>query len=299
MHVSWRVVIINEGEYLRLKLDNLLVTRGSDEISVPLSDISMIVIENLNCVLSTRLMDACNQNNVLIVNCDYKHIPSGIFYGLNTHTKATKVLYSQMEWSQEFKDITWQYITFSKISNQIDHLKMREKNLDKIKLMYDLANEIKPGDKTNREGHAAKVYFNELFGMDFKRDDDTVENAALNYLYSIIRAYFTRLVVGYGYTGMIGLFHKNQFNNFNLVDDLMEVFRPIADYYVINLLKEYEYFNIDLRIELINFLHTEIKFTNHKMIMSSAIEKYFQSFMKYTKHQNISKFEMPHIAFYE
>lgn len=27
--------------------------------------------------------------------------------------------------------------------------------------------EIELGDKTNREGHAAKVYFNALFGMDF------------------------------------------------------------------------------------------------------------------------------------
>ena len=29
--------------------------------------------------------------------------------------------------------------------------------------------EIEIGDKTNREGHAAKVYFNELFGMKFTR----------------------------------------------------------------------------------------------------------------------------------
>ena len=39
---------------------------------------------------------------------------------------------------------------------------------------------------SNREGHAAKVYFNALFGMEFTRALSTPENAALNYGYQKI-----------------------------------------------------------------------------------------------------------------
>ena len=49
-------------------------------------------------------------------------------------------------------------------------------------------------DSTNREGHAAKVYFNALFGMSFTRSADTPVNAALNYGYSIILSAFNREV---------------------------------------------------------------------------------------------------------
>lgn len=45
--------------------------------------------------------------------------------------------------------------------------------------------EIEDGDSTNREGHAAKVYFNALFGKDFSRGEDCDANMYLNYGYSI------------------------------------------------------------------------------------------------------------------
>ena len=49
------------------------------------------------------------------------------------------------------------------------------------------ADELEYFDNTNREGHAAKVYFNSLFGKGFSRDDVNDINAALNYGYSILR----------------------------------------------------------------------------------------------------------------
>lgn len=38
--------------------------------------------------------------------------------------------------------------------------------------------QIELADTTNREGHAAKVYFNALFGMEFTRSADIAINAA-------------------------------------------------------------------------------------------------------------------------
>ena len=34
-------------------------------------------------------------------------------------------------------------------------------------LLKQYQENVESGDRTNREGHAAKVYFNALFGMDF------------------------------------------------------------------------------------------------------------------------------------
>jgi len=64
-------------------------------------------------------------------------------------------------------------------------------------------------DATNREGHAAKVYFNALFGLNFTRTSDNFVNAALNYGYSIILLTFTREIVANGYITQLGLYHQN------------------------------------------------------------------------------------------
>ena len=84
-------------------------------------------------------------------------------------------------------------------------------------------------DATNREGHAAKVYFNALFGMDFTRSAETPINAALNYGYSLILSVFNREISANGYLTQLGVFHNNMFNHFNLGSDLMEPFRIIVD----------------------------------------------------------------------
>lgn len=95
--------------------------------------------------------------------------------------------------------------------------------------MRKYVEEIEYGDATNREGHAAKVYFNALFGMDFTRTEENSINAALNYGYGILLSTFNREIILNGYITQLGLFHNNMFNQFNLGSDLMEPFRPIVD----------------------------------------------------------------------
>ena len=89
--------------------------------------------------------------------------------------------------------------------------------------------QIEEYDVTNREGHAAKVYFNAVFGMDFSRSQENVTNAALNYGYSLILSAFNREVAANGYLTQLGLFHDNMFNFYNLSCDLMEPFRVLVD----------------------------------------------------------------------
>ena len=95
-------------------------------------------------------------------------------------------------------------------------------------MLAKYAAEVQPGDVTNREGHAAKVYFNALFGLSFKRGDKTFLNGALNYGYAVILSAFNREIVANGMNTQLGIAHKNEFNAFNLSCDLMEPFRILG-----------------------------------------------------------------------
>ena len=296
--MSWRIVMVEQGEYLRLKMDNLYIKKGKSEYTIPLSDISMVLVSNQDAIITTRLLDAFTQYNISLVTCDYKHQPNGIFTGLNTNSRATKIFKNQISWTENFKDETWSKIIYYKIYNQKAVMEkiMDDSVTEQISLFKEYLNQIEPGDITNREGHAAKVYFNTLFGSDFVRNDDVdIRNACLNYIYTIVRAYFARLVVAYGLSGMISVHHKNEYNNFNLVDDLMEPFRPYCDLYVINILEDIESFNLEVRIKLVDILNSRIKYNNQSVMMCVAIERYIASFLKYCRSGEIEEFLPPRI----
>ena len=56
--MTWRVVHVSQSEKMRLKLDNLLVQKMGQEFTVPLSDISIIVAEGGDTVVTLRLLSA-------------------------------------------------------------------------------------------------------------------------------------------------------------------------------------------------------------------------------------------------
>ncbi len=195
--MTWRIVHIHQSEKMRLKLDNLVIKKQGEEFTVPLSDISIIVAEGGDTVVTLRLLSTLSKYNIALIVCDNQHLPTGIYHSQNGHFRAYKKLQAQLAWTQQQKDRLWQIITYFKIGNQQDVLAMLEKDLGTIQLLADYRDHIELGDKTNREGHAAKVYFNELFGKKFVRltqqETDTI-NAGLNYGYAIFRAQLARIV---------------------------------------------------------------------------------------------------------
>ena len=69
----------------------------------------------------------------------------------------------------------------------------------------------------------------QYFCPDMNRRDDTPMNSRLNYGYSIIRNSMVRAIIAAGLLPAFGIHHQNQFNAYNLADDLMEPFRPFVD----------------------------------------------------------------------
>lgn len=278
--MSWRVVLVNKGDHLQLKLDNIVIKKGELDYIIPLSDISIIVLEGLNTVITTRLLNALTQYNINLVICDHKHTPSGIFGALSSHSRASKLLKEQIAWNNQIKDEFWQMIVQMKLKNQLSVLEKFTNDVEYIGKLKEYISNVMPGDKTNREGHAAKVYFNSMFNIDFVRDDSSnIINAGLNYGYSIIRSYMSRLVVGYGLVGMIGLFHKNEYNQFNLVDDLMEPFRQFVDVHVYLNFKGKEFMDADMRRNLVDLINRQIICENKKTLICNMMENYVIRFI--------------------
>lgn len=297
--MTWRIVHVNQSEKMHLKLDNLVVRKYGEEFVIPLSDISMIVAEGGDTIVTLRLLSALSKYNIALIVCDNEHLPTGIFHSQNGHFRAYKKLQNQIGWTQDQKDKMWQIVTYFKINNQQDVLSMFEKNIEAIQLLADYKDHVELGDRSNREGHAAKVYFNELFGKQFTRvtqQEADVINAGLNYGYAIMRAQMARIVSGYGLNGLLGIFHKNEYNQFNLVDDLMEPFRQIVDIWVYQNLRNQEYLKYEYRLQLTNLLNAKIKYGKEVCTVTGAMDKYVKGFIKCIDEKETSKFFCPIVS---
>lgn len=277
--MAFRIILIENEINAKIKLDNLVLNTPEGEIWIPVSDISVIVLDNLRITLSTRFLCTLAQNNVSLVLCDEKHLPIGMFCSYDNHSRAFKHLEFQIKTNGEFYDRLWKDIIVRKILNQAEVIKKvgkREEIYDAIKKM---AYETRNGDKTNREAHAAKIYFNELMDTTFSRgNDELLLNSGLDYGYTIIRSYIARICVGYGLNSQLGIHHRNEYNRFNLVDDLMEPIRPMLDYFAYFLLEGEEYFTAEHRKKLINFLNHKIIYKNKKMYIANVIEEYVSQY---------------------
>lgn len=116
-------------------------------------------------------------------------------------------------------------------------------------------------------------------GKSFSRGNENILlNSGLDYGYAILRGYIARACVGYGLNTQIGIHHKNEYNRFNLVDDLMEPLRPFVDIVAYESMKDEEYFKPEHRRKLVNILNMKIKYRNKNMYLCNMIENYVEQF---------------------
>ncbi len=275
--MAWRNVMIDDGDHLRVYLDNIEIHKGENKYTLPLSDIGIIVLDGMTTSITTRLLSVCSLYNVVLVTCDKKHLPVGMYLPFNQHSRVVKIINKQIRWNNSKKRRLWKQIIRYKINNQSEIMYYYTLNEEKYLLLQGYARDVKIGDETNREGHAAKVYFNTLFGNAFYRDADCIENAMMNYGYAIIRAYIARAILSYGYNPGLGIFHKNEYNAFCLADDILEVFRPVVDAYVISYLlnnEVIEFLSQEIRAYLIGILSKRVLFEDEYRKISTVINKF-------------------------
>lgn len=271
--MSFRTVVITKQAKISYKNRFLVVKQDIDEKYIHLSEIDTIIVDSISVSISSYLLKELADNKINIIFCDDKHNPYGELQPFYSRHNSSKKILEQVKWTNKEKDLVWQAIVKNKILNQALLLKkIKSKQHD---LITSYIKEVTIGDKTNREGHAAKVYFNSLFGKNFVRGNNDKINASLNYGYAILLSTVSKEIVNNGYLTQLGIHHKNEFNPYNLACDLMEPFRIIIDSFV--------YYNKDkeldsnFKLDIINIFNNTYTFNNKKYTLKDIIGLYVKN----------------------
>lgn len=271
--MSFRTVMITKQSSLNYKNRFLVVKQGIEEKYIHLSEIDTIIVDTPAVSISTYLLKELSNNKINIIFCDEKHNPFGELQSYYLSHNSPKKIMLQSKWDDKTKNLVWECIIKNKIQNQI--LILKKINSKRWQLLEEYIKCIKTGDKTNREGHAAKVYFNELYGKNFVRHSNDVINQALNYGYAILLSSFNKEIVSNGYITQLGLNHKNEFNEFNLSCDFMEPFRVVIDRFIYY--NPPEELTTEYKQKLVNILNESFLYDGKNYTLKDVIKKYVKN----------------------
>ena len=282
--MSWRVVVISNRSKLDYKTGYMVVRNEDGEKRIHLGDISVVMCETTAVSITAYLLAELVENKIKVIFCDNMHNPVSELVPMRGSYDTSGKIRSQIKWDEITKTLVWRDIVQNKIRNQAKVLrKVDQANKSDQLLKY--AEEVEPGDVTNREGHAAKVYFNTLFDDEFYRNGNDVRNAILNYGYTILLSCFNREISTSGYLTQIGLWHDNVGNPFNLGSDLMESFRPIIDYYAYN--ANIEELNSEEKMKIVALLNSKVGIADSSQYLNNAIGIYTRSVFNAIDNNNV------------
>ena len=283
--MSWRIVNVLSISKLDLKLNYLVVRTENKITKINLSEILTLIVESTAVSLTAALLNEMIRRKIKIIFCDEKRNPSSELIGYYGSSDTSLRVRSQIAWNDEIKELIWAEIVKEKIGNQSKIIK--KFSLNNYELMQEYVNEVKLNDSDNREAYAAKVYFNSLFGKSFSRSTNCSINSALNYGYMIMLSAFNREIVSSGYLTMLGIHHKNMFNQFNLSCDFIEPFRVLVDEKVyLNMLDKFEK---EEKMMMLDVLNNQVKIDGKIQYVNNAIKIYVNSIFEALEEKDISK----------
>lgn len=288
--MSYRNIFIANEAKLKLKNKQLIVFNG-EEISFHIEDIRSIVVDNPYTSLTSKLIAKLADEGICLIICDDKHIPSCELLPIGAYCRMNKRINLQFSQSKPKLKRIWQKIVQSKINNQAKCLEINK--IDEAKTLYGISKNVVSGDSTNREGYAARLYFKMLFGNDFTRDNENFVNAALNYGYAILRSFIAKTIVAYGLEPSLGIHHKNQLNQYNLADDIIESYRPIVDNFVYQNHTQWgEKFSASQKAQLQLLLNSATVIDANHHSVANAIELTIQSIILSFENEDV-KLKLP------
>lgn len=270
--MGWRCVVIDSPCKLSVS-NNYLIVRNDDVRKIHLSEVYCLMIACPAVNITGIALYELTRNKIKVVFCDEKRDPYGELIGYYGSHNCAKQLRKQLGWSGAAMGFVGTEIVTQKIRNQAAVL--RKYGFDERASMLDgYAAEVVRGDTANREGHAAKVYFNTLFGMSFTREKDCDVNSALNYGYAVLLSCINREVVACGRLTQLGLTHRNEFNEFNLSCDLIEPFRVLVDEDVF--LNRDKPFGKERKFELVGLLNKRVVY-GKEFCLNDAVGSYVRN----------------------
>lgn len=100
----------------------------------------------------------------------------------------------------------------------------------------------------------------------------------MNYGYAIVRSYIIKALISTGFHCALGINHHNEYNSFNLADDLIEPWRPMVDQLSYGIIGSDFNLSMKQRRELTGILHRSCKINDKVMKISTGIELMIDSF---------------------
>jgi CRISPR-associated endonuclease Cas1 subtype II len=274
--MGWRTVVVNQHSKLAYKNNALLFKTSEKQEVIHLSEIDILILETTDITLTTMLLKRLVDENILVIFCDDKRLPSAKLMPYFGRHDSSLQLAKQVIWKEETRQTVWTEIIAQKILNQ--HLFLREiEHYEKSQSILNLYDGLELFDPTNREGHAARIYFQSLFDNSFSRELQTTVNAALDYGYTLLLSMFAREIVKAGCLTQIGMKHVNQFNDFNLASDIMEPFRPLVDQIVFEH-REKEFMQI--KRQLFTLFTNNYVYNFQQMYLTNIVQDYTKKVIK-------------------
>ncbi len=226
--MAWRGLHISQPARLTHRNTQVVVERDEDEtpLTFPVEDIAWIILDTPQVSVTGALLTALAVNGVALIVPDGKHHPAGMLLSFHQHHAQSAVAHAQIAASGPLKKRLWQKIIAAKIENQAAVL--RAFGSERAEGLSAMARRVRSGDPDNLEAQAARAYWSALFET-FRRHDEDRRNGLLNYGYAVVRAALARALTASGLLPAFGLHHNSRVNSFNLVDDLLEPFRPLVD----------------------------------------------------------------------
>ncbi|MCB0457889.1 MAG: type II CRISPR-associated endonuclease Cas1 [Flavobacteriaceae bacterium] len=268
-----RSIFIGNKSSISTKLNQLLIKTEEKEATIPIEDIGFLVIENQETYISIPALDKLTENNVAVIFCNNKHLPSSMLLNLDTHYIQQEVFAAQIKASEPLKKQLWRQTVKAKIHNQMLLLQNQQKD---FKVLEFHKSKTLSGDSDNREAMAAAHYWKNLFNFQFKRErNGQYPNLFLNYGYTILRAATARALSGSGLLNTIGIHHRNKYNAFCLADDIMEPYRPWIDAKVIQIVNNFheQELTTAIKAKLLETLTDTVFFKNSKSPLMVGLSK--------------------------
>ena len=290
-----QTVAIRTPKHLCIK-DNALVIREKKSAAVickiALSDIWVIIIDNPQVTLTSALISGINDAGIGVLYCGPNHMPNGLSLPLGAHSRHAEIVEHQLAISKPLRNQIWKHIVIKKIDNQAKALELSGGNLNDVRKICNYAQEVQSNDKTNRESIAASEYFKALLPYGTRWNGPMT--APLNYGYAILRSGIAQCAVSHGWLVSRGIHHHSAENAFNLVDDLIEPFRPIVDLKVVsdNILEPLSTLNKKALTELTSVL---VSIDGRRHSVQTAIDIYCESLSRAVELKDADQLLLPDI----
>ena len=244
------------------------------EITKPIEDIGVVVLDNSRITCTTGLLQALLENLCAVITCDTKSMPLGLLLPLSGNTTQNERFRHQIEASLPLKKQLWQQTIKAKIENQAELLEACMHS--EVKCMRIWAGKVRSGDPDNIEARAAAYYWKNMYAdlSGFTRDRNGIPpNNLLNYGYAILRAIVARALVISGLLPTLGIHHHNRYNAYCLADDIMEPYRPYVDELVFKIVKEMEYQELtkDIKVKLLSIPTLEVRIGRNRSPLMVAV----------------------------